>query len=779
MADIEIEIDGHKLSAKPDQTVIQVADAAGIYIPRFCYHKHLTRPANCRMCLVEIEKAPKALPACTTPCMPGMKVFTRSQRTLQAQRAVMEFLLLNHPLDCPICDQGGECELQDISMGYGTPWSHYEEPKRAVADQDLGPLISTEMTRCIHCTRCVRFGDEIAGLRELGALGRGEFTEIGTYIQHAIKSEISGNIIELCPVGALTSKPFRFRARPWDLQQTEAIAPHDCIGSNLHLHTRFGKIMRVVSRENTQLNQTWLSDRDRFSYAGIDHPDRLEDPMAKIDGQWQVIDWPLAFELAAEGFTKILDEQGPDRLGALASPNATLEEFYLLQKLMRGLGTSHIDHRLRCKDTSDQNEVGLYLGFSLSMEEIEHADAILLIGCQVQKEVPMLGVRVRQASLNGASVIAINVIDEPYNFDLAAKLIVSPRDLPNTIEACHAGLLGQTKMKGDIEAITQILKGKQKIAIILGGCAYHHPEASHIRYYAQELASQLRGRVCHITDGANSTGASIAGAVPHRRAGGEILNHSGLNAYEMLEKPREAYLLLNVEPDRDCANPGLALAALKHAKFVTAISTYHNKFLEQTADLILPAAAFGETSGTYVNAFGQWQHFKGSANPFKNAKPAWKILRVFANFLKLNGFEYESSEEVKHELHGLLSSNVLQTAFKKPERKKQNGHGLMRIGDIPMYSTDALVRRSKPLQAAQKMIQGALDVVRLHPKTATALGFKHGNEALVKQQQFTTKLPVEIDAKVPEGAVLIVGATEESAKLGDLFGEIEIHFYTE
>lgn len=360
MADLEIEIDGKKLTAKPNQTVIQVADEAGIYIPRFCYHKHLTIPANCRMCLVEVEKMPKAVPACATPCTPGMKVFTKSQKTILAQRAVMEFLLINHPLDCPICDQGGECELQDLSMGYGSSHSDYNECKHSVADENLGPLIATEMTRCIKCTRCVRFGDEIAGMRELGVVGRGEDTDISTYIQEVIRSEVSGNIIDLCPVGALTSKPYRFTARPWELDQWSSVSPHDCVGGNLNVHTRYGKVMRVVSRENTAINQTWISDRDRYSYTGLYHEDRLEEPMMFEDGKWQVASWEQALEAVASGLREAIEQHGADKLGALASPNSTLEEFYLLQKIVRALGSPNIDHRLRETDTQDQEAMGLF-----------------------------------------------------------------------------------------------------------------------------------------------------------------------------------------------------------------------------------------------------------------------------------------------------------------------------------------------------------------------------------------------------------------------------------
>ncbi len=433
MADIEIEIDGRKLTAKPHQTVIQVADEAGIYIPRFCYHKELSIVANCRMCLVEVEKSPKALPACATPVMPGMKVFTRSAKTIEAQRAVMQFLLINHPLDCPICDQGGECELQDLSMGYGSGHSHYTECKRSLPDLDLGPLIATEMTRCIYCTRCVRFGDEIAGMPEIGGTYRGENTEIGTFVKQAIQSEVSGNIIDLCPVGALTSKPYRFTARPWELEQAPSVSPHDCLGTNIYVHTRYGKVMRVISKENKNINDMWLADRDRFSYTALYHPERLAEPMARIDGEWRAVDWQQAFELATQSLRETIAEYGADKLGVLATPHATVEEFYLLQKIARGLGTPHIDHRLREMDTSDQEQMPLFPGLSLSLPELEMQECIILIGSNIQKEQPLAALRLRKAAMKGAKIIVINPVDYPFNFKVAQKKIIAPHLLPEAL----------------------------------------------------------------------------------------------------------------------------------------------------------------------------------------------------------------------------------------------------------------------------------------------------------------------------------------------------------
>ncbi|TAK77764.1 MAG: NADH dehydrogenase (quinone) subunit G, partial [Gammaproteobacteria bacterium] len=458
MADIEIEIDGQKLTAKPNQMVIQVADEAGIYIPRFCYHKHLSIAANCRMCLVEVEKSPKALPACATPVIPGMKVFTKSQKTIEAQRAVMEFLLINHPLDCPICDQGGECELQDLAMGYGSDTSHYCESKRAVADKNLGPLVATDMTRCIYCTRCIRFGTEIAGIRELGDVNRGEHSRVTTFVEQALTSEVSGNIIDLCPVGALTSKPYRFKARPWELEQAPSISPHDCLGSNLHVHTRSGKVMRVVSRENKQINETWLSDRDRFSYTGLYHADRLEEPLVKMEGEWKVVEWQKALELAAEKLHAVIAEYGADKIGALASPNATLEELYLLQKIIRGLGSPHIDHRLREIDTRDQAAMPAFPGLNMSLAELEQCDAVLLIGSNLRKEQPLAAVRLRKASLNGAAIMAVNSVDYDFNFNLQAKNIVAPHAMVGVLAE-----LVEAVQDNKPHPMAALFNGKQKI----------------------------------------------------------------------------------------------------------------------------------------------------------------------------------------------------------------------------------------------------------------------------------------------------------------------------
>ncbi|AHE68253.1 NADH-quinone oxidoreductase, chain G [Legionella oakridgensis ATCC 33761 = DSM 21215] len=489
-----IEIDGKTLEAENGKMIIEVADEAGIYIPRFCYHKKLSVAANCRMCLVEVENGRKPVPACATPITNGMKVFTKSEGTIRSQQAVMEFLLINHPLDCPICDQGGECELQDISMGFGHDSSDYEESKRAVADENLGPLIATEMTRCIHCTRCVRFGDEIAGLRELGATGRGEHMEIGTYVKHSMVSEVSGNVIDLCPVGALTSKPYRFTARAWELMQHDSLAPHDCLGSNVFLHVRRNQLMRAVPKENETINETWLSDRDRFSYLGLNSKDRAGNPMIKRDGQWETVDWETALKFTAEGMSRIIKQHGPEQLAVFASPSSTLEEFYLLQKLMRELGVQNLDHRLQQTDFRDQEGQKVMPLGSISYAELESQANILLVGCNIDREVPLAGVRTRKAFRNGAKIYAINPVDYDYRFDLTKKIVVTPQEMLIQL-ACLVRAMVE-HVDGLPEEVQKLLIGLEpdericamaaalrepKAVIVTGAIFENHPHASLLR----------------------------------------------------------------------------------------------------------------------------------------------------------------------------------------------------------------------------------------------------------------------------------------------------------
>lgn len=781
MSDIEIEIDGKKCVAKPNAMVIQVADEAGIYIPRFCYHKHLSIAANCRMCLVEVEKAPKPMPACATPVMPGMKVFTKSSKALAAQKAVMEFLLINHPLDCPICDQGGECELQDLSLGYGADDSKYVEGKRSVKDEDLGPLISTEMTRCILCTRCVRFGREVAGVPELGVINRGGHAEISTYIHHAVTSEISGNIIDLCPVGALTSKPFRFTARAWELQQRPSIAAHDCVGSNINVHTRNGQAMRVVPRENQDINQTWLSDRDRFSYQGFNHPDRLEKPLIRVDGNWQETDWQTAFDFAVGQLQKVLSTHGVEQFAAMASPNSTVEEFYLLQKLVRGIGSANIDHRLRQVDFTDQHSMDLFPGAHESFTEFENADAILLVGSHVQKEQPMASVRVRNAALKGAPIMAINMLDHRFNFNLSEKEIVAPDELPIAL-ARLAKALGVTssalkyvEMNDASKRMAKLFGNKKNIKIILGPMAFNHSQAGKIRTLAELIATQTQAKVICLTEGANTAGAWIAGVVPHRGVAGAKVNQVGLDVQAMLCESLKSYLLLNVEPDLDAANPVMFIHALQKAEFVVALSTFKNPVLEQLAHVILPVAPVTETSGTFVNAAGTWQSFTGAAMPLGESRPAWKVLRVLGNWLQLPNFEFQTSEEVRDEVKSVFDEKPeVHIQARVLELNLESEFDWVRIGEVPMYLGDGVLRRAKALQDMQKVVDQHLGAVRIHPDMMKKMQFAEGEVVLVVQREIRIHLPVVSDERVPMRSAWIVSGLAETSGLSELFGAVQI-----
>jgi len=555
----DIEINGKPIKARDGAMVIEAADEAGITIPRFCYHEKLSVAASCRMCLVEVEKAPKPLPACATPVTDGMKVWTNSPRALAAQKNVMEFLLINHPLDCPICDQGGECDLQDIAVGYGNDVSRFAEIKRVVKEKDIGPLIATDFTRCIHCTRCVRFGQEIAGIRELGATGRGEHMEIGTYVEKSVSSELSGNIIDICPVGSLTSKPFRFTARPWELTDCATIAPHDCVGSNLVLQTRRNRVMRALPRRNEAVNEVWISDRDRFSYIGLNSTDRLQAPMVKEGGEWREADWNTALERVVKGVRKVVDSHGPEQLGALVSPSATLEEMYLLQKLVRGLGCANIDHRLRQSDFSDQDLLPAFPWLGQSIEELERVDAALLVGSNVRKEQPMLGHRLRKAALAGASVMVVNPVDFPFNFPVSERLIGGPEQMVRALAAIAKALLditGETPPEGlaallenlsvgDTElAMAERLKTAENATVLLGAQALGCRQLSALRALSALIARLSGARFGVLPEGANSTGAWLAGVVPHRGPVGEETPITSLvNASAMFEHPLKGYIL--------------------------------------------------------------------------------------------------------------------------------------------------------------------------------------------------------------------------------------------
>ena len=712
---VNVEVNGVPLKAKKGQMIIHVTDASGDYVPRFCYHEKLSIAANCRMCLVEVEKAPKPLPACATPVAEGMKIFTKSPRAIGAQKATMEFLLINHPLDCPICDQGGECELQDLAMGFGRDVSRFAERKRVVKDKNIGPLVSTDMTRCIHCTRCVRFGQEIAGIQELGTTGRGESMEIGTYIERSVDHELSGNIIDLCPVGALNSKPFRYRARSWEMTQHPLVSPHDGAGSNLYGHVLRGRLMRVVPRQNDAINETWISDRDRFSYEGVYSPDRLMSPMIRKGDEWQTADWEAALEAAVRGLQGVIAGK-PEQLGVLASPNSTVEELHLLATLARAVGTPNIDHRLRQQDFRDQEADPVYLGSGLPLTEIDLLQSIFVIGSNLRREVPILAHRVRKAAIRNAKVSFLNTVRHDYLFPVAAYHTAPGDQLVSHL----AAIVGATSEKagksapggvqqrvsqatiGDSHrAIAEQLVAGERRAIFMGAMAMRHPAYADLRQLAAALAEIIGAKMCFLTEGANAAGAALAGVLPHREGAGKRAAKQGANARQMFDNPLEAYILHGgIEPSRDIGTPR-AMEALRHARFVVALTPFADEATRSSAHVMLPIGTFAETSGTYVNFEGLWQSFTGAAKPVGEARPGWKVLRVLGNLFGLAGFDYESSEEVRDELRAKAGELSFDGTF--ATQRQLNGekaYGL--IVDVPMYDVDSLVRRAPALQRTRE-----------------------------------------------------------------------------
>jgi len=771
---LNIEIDGKKMQVEAGSMVIEAADAAGIYIPRFCYHKKLSVAANCRMCLVDVEKVAKPVPACATPVTEGMRISTRSQKTLDAQKGVMEFLLINHPLDCPICDQGGECDLQDLAVGYGKDVGRYTENKRIVKDKDLGPLIATDMTRCIHCTRCVRFGEELAGLMELGATGRGEHMRIGTYVERSVTSELSGNMIDLCPVGALTSKPFRYSARAWELIDVPGVSPHDCVGTNTTVQVRRNKVMRILPRENEAVNEVWLSDRDRFSYEALDSDDRATVPMIKQDGQWRETDWQTALQFAADGLRKVASAQGADMLGALAAPQSTLEEFFLLQKFMRGIGSGHVDHRLRQRDFSDDDIAPAFPALELPIAQLEEVDRALLIGSNIRKEQPLLGLRLRKAFLDGAQIAAVNVVDHEFTFDVRHKAIVSPARLVAScarIAVAAGGQAGQTipdALKalagGDADAperaIADMLASGERKVILLGAVALNHPQAASLKAIAEHLAEWSGAKLGWLAP-ANSAAGHLAGCLPLREAAGAKAGRAGLNAARMLAEPRKGYLLLGVEPELDCADGTAARAAMVQAEFVVAIHSFKSGVME-FAQVLLPAAAFTESSGTYVNCEGRWQSIPAAVKPLGDSRPAWKILRVLGNLLNVAGFDYTSAEEIRDQVGGRELAPSARSRGARFGAAAASGK-LARIEELPIYRVDAVTRRSPPLLSTA---DNPAPVVRLHPRQAQALGLEDKALARVRVGGGEAVLPIALDPRVPEGGVWIPAGYAETAHLG-------------
>jgi NADH-quinone oxidoreductase subunit G len=700
--------------------LIEVTDRHEAYVPRFCYHEKLSVAANCRMCLVEVENAPKPLPACATPVTDGMKVFTRSPIAISAQKATMEFLLINHPLDCPICDQGGECELQDLAMGFGRDVSRYADQKRVVKDKNLGPLVSTDMTRCIHCTRCVRFGQEIAGLQELGTTGRSEQMEIGTYIERSVDHELSGNIIDLCPVGALNNKPYRFGARAWEMEAKPLVSPHDCAGSNLYGHVLRGTLKRVVPQDNEAINETWISDRDRFGYEGVYAADRLTSPLLKKDQEWFDVSWAEALAATRESLLNDLGDEG-DALGVLVSPNATLEEMYLLNRLTRHLGSQNLDHRLRMNDFSDQASDPLWPSLGTTIAELDNQDGVLVIGSNLRMEVPIIAHRIRKAAVTGAAVGFVNPVPYEIHFpraayvdapldhfvkSLAGVVIAAAEFKDSKLPAPLAKALKSVEIQDTHRDAAGVLLNKEHALILLGQLAMRHPRYADIRRLAAALADLTGARLGYLPEGANAVGAALAGVLPHRGPGGRTLDSAGLDAYGMLASPRSVYVLFGLEPDHDLADSALAEQALKAADTVICFTPFVTDRLLDFADVLLPIGTFAETAGTFVNVEGCWQSFAAAASLVGDARAGWRVLRVLGNELDLPDCEYQNAAEISDALvseigHVVANNDYQGSAAVSLKPATVDATAL----DVPMYAVDAVVRRGTALQKTRVAIE--------------------------------------------------------------------------
>ncbi|KRE87361.1 NADH dehydrogenase [Rhodanobacter sp. Soil772] len=750
---VNIEVDGKPTQIRKGAMIIEAADAIGVSIPRFCYHRKLPIAANCRMCLVDVEMGgrlmPKPQPACATPVAEGMKVMTRSDKALKFQKDVMEFLLINHPLDCPICDQGGECELQDVALGYGRSVSRFTERKRTVADENIGPLVATEMTRCIQCTRCIRFTSEIAGTYELGGMNRGENLQIGTYIGKTVETELSGNIIDVCPVGALTNKPFQFKARAWELIAKPSIGYHDALGSNLWLHTRRGEVLRTVPRDNDAINECWLSDRDRYSHQGMYAADRIGAPEVKRNGQWQTTTWEDALQFAGEALKKV---PGSD-LGILVHPATSNEEGDLLVRLARGLGSAHVDHRLRQLDFADN---AVAQPFTLPVAEVEQIRAALLVGSDLRHEMPLLNHRVHQATKKGAKVYAVNPAHFDFNYKLAGEAIVAPQALVDALlalarAAVTAGVTAPAALadaiaaaqsdQGDSDAIAALKSGKA--VVILGEAAVTHPQASWLRAITRFIADATGAGYDELPVGANGVGLARLGVVP---------GNGGLDAQAMLAQPRKSYVLYGVEPPHDFADGGAALKALRGADQVVAFSAYASAALREVADVILPIALLPEIDATLVNVDGLAQGVAAGAKAPGQARPGWKVLRALGGALQLAGFEFD-------DLAGLRDGIVERTAAPRSGLAARAAvTGLTRLATWPIYRTDAVLRRATALNAHPL---NRAPAVRLNADEAQRLDLSSGGQVRVAD----VLLPLVIDAAVPDGTAWIEAAQDLTATL--------------
>jgi len=760
MSTVQIELDGQAIEVPVNSTIMDAANRAGVYIPHFCYHRKLSIAANCRMCLVEVEKSPKPLPACASPVTQGMKVFTKSPAAVRAQKGVMEFLLINHPLDCPICDQGGECQLQDLAVGYGSTASRYSEEKRVVLNKNLGPLISTDMTRCIHCTRCVRFGEEIAGKMELGMAHRGEHAEIMPFLERTVDSELSGNMIDVCPVGALTSKPFRYAARTWELSKRRSIAAHDSLGSHVTVQVKQDRVLRVTPLEEESINECWLADRDRFSYEALDSDDRLLHPMVRDGDRWVRATWEQALLRAVDG----LQAAGASS-GWLVSPNATLEEGHLAARLAKGLKSANIDFRLRQSDFAADGVAAGVPWLGMAIAEVEHLKGLLLVGGNLRKDHPLLAHRVRVAAGSGAAVHTLGAWREDLLCPVAGQVALPPSRWETALEGVLAAVEAERSGQGGIgeyAAVAAALCQDAPRALWLGNEAVDHPRASRLRWLAQSICEASGATLGTTVDGSNAVGLAAAGLLPGAR---------GRNAQAMLAKPLQAYVLLNAEP-ADFADGMAASRALKAADSVVCLTT-HVDGTADYAEVLLPVAAWTETAGTRVNCEGRLQTFVGVVPPAGEARPAWKVLRVLGNLLGLKGFEQETIEDVRREVGldaGRIASALGNALASEPHTAAPELAGLERAGFVMPYAVDALVRRARALQ---KTADARPPTAQMNSRTAGSLGVGDGQMVRVTQGG-TARLRVEVDDRIAGGTVRIGAGHSETAALGGLFGALRV-----
>ncbi|HEX6705890.1 MAG TPA: NADH-quinone oxidoreductase subunit NuoG [Albitalea sp.] len=765
---LEIELDGKKVQVPEGSMVMHAADKAGTYIPHFCYHKKLSIAANCRMCLVDVEKAPKPMPACATPVTQGMIVRTKSDKAIKAQQSVMEFLLINHPLDCPICDQGGECQLQDLAVGYGGSASRYEEEKRVVFHKEVGPLLSMEeMTRCIHCTRCVRFGQEVAGVMELGMIHRGEHSEITTIAGDTVDSELSGNMIDLCPVGAITSKPFRYQARTWELSRRKSVSPHDSTGANLIVQVKQHKVMRVVPLENEDVNECWLADRDRFSYEALNGTERLTAPMIKQGREWKTVDWTTALEYVARGLTQIKADHGPKAIGALGSAHSTVEELHLLAKLVRGLGSENIDFRTRHADFTRPEGGVRWLGTSIA--SLSQLQRVLVVGSFLRKDHPLFAQRLRQAVKKGGKLHSIHAVQDDWAIPVAGAITAAPSGWLNALAAVASAVAsakgGSAPASADVtpeaKAIADSLLSGERKAILLGNAAAQHPQASQLLALAAWIGEQTGASVGYLTEAANTVGAQLVNALP---------GEGGLNAGQMLSGELQACLLLNLEPAFDAADAQAAVAALQSAEMVVALTPFRDAALD-VADVLLPIAPFSETSGTFVNAEGRVQGFHGVVRPLAETRPAWKVLRVLGNMLGLAGFDFETSEDVRAEALPQDLRPRLANRSSAAVTLQRESEDLERVADVPIYGTDPLVRRAFSLQRTADATPPAAS---LSTAVWTRLNLVEGDLVRLIQGDAEALLPARHDATLARNAVRVPAAHPHTAMLGPMFGPISV-----